>query len=81
MYLEVLEGCNMNISQLHKIGSLDANTSQPTVVRRGNLSVLAMAEFRGGQMVSTPITRQRYVWPNPYNQNNMATMSRKVFAR
>ena len=55
--------------------------SQPSVVRRGNLSVLATAEFRGGQMVSTPVAKQRYVWPNPYRQTNSGMLSRKVYAR
>ena len=55
--------------------------SQPAVVKRGNLSVLATAEFRGGQMVSTPVARQRYVWPNPYNQNRSSLSANKVFAR
>lgn len=50
-----------NNSSLYRVG----NVSQPAVFKRGNLSVLATAEFRGGQMVSTPINRQRYVWPNP----------------
>ena len=55
--------------------------SQPVVIKKGNLSVLATAEFRDGQMVSTPINRQRYVWPNPYSQNNSGIMSRRFLGR
>ena len=55
--------------------------SQPMIIKRGNLSVLATAEFRDGQMVSTPINKQRYVWPNPYSQSNVGVMSRRFFGR
>jgi len=55
--------------------------SQPSIVKRGNLSVLATAEFRGGQMVRSPITKQRYVWPNPYSQNTMNSFSTKALGR
>lgn len=64
-------------SGLYRLGTV----SQPTVIKRGNLSVLATAEFRGGQMVSTPVNRQRYVWPNPYSQNNSSMSARKAYAR
>ena len=63
------------------ISSRNGLISQPMIVRKGNLSVLATAEFRGGQMVSTPITRQRYVWPSPYSQNNPGLMSRRFLGR
>lgn len=67
----------------HSYNNLDLyrGVSQPSVVKRGNLSVLATAEFRGGQMVSTPVNRQRYVWPNPYSQNRSSVLSRKLYAR
>lgn len=67
----------------HSYNNLDLYraVSQPSVVKRGNLSVLATAEFRGGQMVSTPVNRQRYVWPNPYSQNRSSVLSRKLYAR
>lgn len=67
----------------HAVSSLTRSDmlSQPVIVRRGNLSVLATAEFRDGQMVSTPVNKQRYVWPNPYNHTNSGIMSRKFFAR
>lgn len=55
--------------------------SSAAPVRRGNLSVLATAEFRNGQMVSTPINRQRYIWPNPYHQVQSGILSRKIYAR
>ena len=55
--------------------------SQPITIRRGNLSVLATAEFRDGQMVSTPINRQRYVWPNPYSHSSSGFMSRRFLGR
>ena len=55
--------------------------SQDSVVRRGNLSVLATAEFRGGQMVASPVAKQRYVWPNPYNRSNSGMSSYKLYAR
>ena len=53
----------------------------PSPVRKGNLSMLATAEFRDGQMVSTPINRQRYVWPNPYSQTRSGVLSRKLYMR
>ena len=55
--------------------------SQPAVIKRGNLSVLATAEFRDGQMIRTPIAKQRYVWPNPYNQNTASSLASKAWAR
>ncbi|MBR1604548.1 MAG: hypothetical protein IJ660_00390 [Alphaproteobacteria bacterium] len=55
--------------------------SQPITIRRGNLSVLATAEFRDGQMVSTPINRQRYVWPNPYSHSSTGFMARRFLGR
>ncbi|MBQ8677475.1 MAG: hypothetical protein IJ529_05980 [Alphaproteobacteria bacterium] len=55
--------------------------SQPSIIKRGNLSVLATAEFRGGQMVRSPVTKQRYVWPNPYNQNTISNFSGKAWAK
>lgn len=56
--------------------------SPSATVKRANLAVLATAEFRGGQMISTPINRQRYVWPSPYNQTqSSAFLTRKVFAK
>ena len=55
-------------------------SEQPTV-RRGNLSMLATAEFKGGQMVSTPVNKPRYVWPNPYSQSRSSVLSRKLYAR
>lgn len=57
------------------------NTESAAPVRRGNLSLLATAEFRDGQMVSTPVTRQRYVWPNPYHQVQSGILTRKIYAR
>lgn len=71
----------MDIYQLNLLRSNRVGNNQSTGARRGNLSVLATAEFRGGQMVSSPVMKQRYVWPNPYNQNNASSISRKVFAR
>jgi len=69
-------------SPLNSNLSRNGIASSSTTVRRANLSVLATAEFRGGQMVSTPINRQRYVWPNPYNQVQSASvLTRKAFAR
>lgn len=68
-------------SKADLISSRSALVSQPMVIRKGNLSVLATAEFRDGQMVSTPITRQRYVWPNPYSHGNGGLMSRRFLGR
>ena len=67
-------------SQINLDWSRGSSSQQP-VVRRGNLSVLATAEFRDGQMVSTPVNRQRYVWPNPYNQTRSSMLSRKLYSR
>ena len=56
--------------------------SPSMVAKRGNLSILATAEFRGGQIVNTPISRQRYVWPSPYNHTQSSSvLTRKAFAR
>jgi len=55
--------------------------SEQPAVKRGNLSVLATAEFRGGQMVSTPLNKPRYVWPNPYSQNRANILSRRALGR
>lgn len=71
----------MDIYQLNLLRSNQIGNSQSVNTKRGNLAVLATAEFRGGQMVSSPVMKQRYVWPNPYNQNNASSISRKVFAR
>lgn len=71
----------MNTYSQTSLGWRTSDTSYPSGVRRGNLSVLATAEFRDGQMVSTPVTRQRYVWPNPYNQRGSSVLSRKLYAR
>lgn len=50
-------------------------------VRKADLSVLATAQFKGGQLIATPSSRQRYIWPNPYSQNRSGFLSRKVYAR
>jgi hypothetical protein len=71
----------MDIYRMNPSTSGRAQNNGATYNRRGNLSVLATAEFRGGQMVSSPVMKQRYVWPNPYNQNSVSSLARKVFAR
>jgi len=71
----------MDIYHMNPSTSGRVHNTQPTYSRRGNLSVLATAEFRGGQMVSSPVMKQRYVWPNPYNQSGVSSLARKVFAR
>ena len=63
------------------ISSRNGLIAPSSIIKRGNLSVLATAEFRGGQMVSTPIAKQRYVWPNPYSQSNTGLMSRRFLGR
>ena len=56
--------------------------SPSMVAKRGNLSILATAEFRGGRIINTPISRQRYVWPSPYSQSQSSSvLTRKAFAR
>lgn len=55
--------------------------SDQPAIKRGNLSMLATAEFKGGQMVSTPVNKPRYVWPNPYSQSRSSILSRKLYAR
>lgn len=67
-------------SQINLDWSRGSLSQQPSI-RRGNLSVLATAEFRDGQMISTPVTKQRYVWPNPYHQTRSSMLSRKLYAR
>lgn len=50
-------------------------------VRRGNLAVLATAEFQNGKMVNSISSKQRFVWPSPYKQSASNIMSRKVYAK
>lgn len=52
-----------------------------SAVRRGNLALLATAEFHNGQMVNSISSKQRFVWPNPYKQSASNVMSRKVYAK
>lgn len=49
-----------------------------TIVRKGNLSLLATTQFRNGQLVNT--TKQRCIWPNPY-QSDSNVLSRRVWGK
>ena len=55
--------------------------SPEAIIKKGNLAVLATAEFRDGQMISSPAAKQRYVWPNPYNHSNAGFINRRVYSR
>ena len=55
--------------------------SPEAIIKKGNLSVLATAEFRDGQMISAPATKPRYIWPNPYNQSHSSLSSRRLYSR
>ena len=68
-------------SQLSLDWSRGSVAAQPSIIKRGNLAVLATAEFRDGQMVSAPVSRQRYVWPNPYRQTRSGVLSDRLYMR
>ena len=50
----------------------------PQNIRRGNLSLLAMSQFKDGELVRS--ARPRCIWPNPYN-NSSNILSRRVWSK
>lgn len=56
--------------------------NKPVSVRqRGNISLIATATIKNGELVNTPSTKQRFVWPSAVERRDSRVLSRRIWGR